>query len=405
MSYRRLLLWSIFLLGLTAVSIFSTRPLLAQSPPPDTLQVVSTADYTFGQQMNFDLSFTNTPAMVRGTLFVTTPQFESSYTAEFAVTAQPGETLQVRQTLDLTSTPLQPFADVTYWWLLEASDGTLYEIPRQTIEYADDQFQWKQTEQAGVQVYWVANGLDLGQITLDIVLESLPAIQSVIQADLPQPLRIYLYPTAADLRAALRLTGQSWLGGHASPEIGVIMLPAENPRTAVVDLRRRLPHELSHLLMYRATGNNYDNVARWFEEGLATSFETVPNPNYEPALTEALDNDDLIPFAELCRTFPEASTSQVYRAYAQSGSLVSYMRTQYGDEAMRQMIAAFADGADCNTAVDRALGQSLDTLVQEWYSSLRPSVVAQLFNPNLVWMLFLFIGFGFVLLLLFIPRR
>lgn len=394
------------MVGATAVFLLTpTRPLFAQTtPPPDSLRAVSTADYNFGQQMNFNLSFINDPAIVRGTLLVTTPQFESSYTADFAINAQPGETLQVQQTLDLISTPLQPFATVTYWWLLETTDGTLYELPRQTIEYADNQFQWKFTEQAGVQVYWVANGLDLGQITLDIVLESLPAVQSVIQADLPQPLRIYLYPTAADLRAALRLTGQSWLGGHASPEIGVIMLPAENPRTAVVDLRRRLPHELSHLLMYRATGTNYGNVARWFEEGLATSFESVPNPNYEPALTEALDNDELIPFADLCYTFPETSTNQLYRAYAQSGSLVNYMRTQYGDEAMRQMIAAFADGADCHTAVERTLGKSLDTLVQEWYNSLRPTAVAQFLNPNLFWLIFLFTGFGLVLLLLFIPK-
>lgn len=376
-----------------------------QQPPPESLQAESSADYTFGQQMNFTLSFTNTPTIERGTLVVNTPQFENSYTAEFAVDVAPGELLQVRQTLDLTSTPLQPFADVTYWWLLETADGTIYEIPRQSIEYADDQFQWKETEQAGVQVYWVADGLDLGQITLDIVLESLPEIQSIIQADLPQPLRIYLYPTAADLRAALRLTGQSWLGGHASPELGVIMLPAENPRTAVVDLRRRLPHELSHLLLYRAVGNNYNQVARWFEEGLATSFETVPNPNYAPALTEALDNDQLIPFDELCYTFPEASTSEVYRAYAQSASLVNYIRTQYGDEVVRQMIAAYADGADCNTAVERTLDKSPEALVQEWHREQRPSAAAQLLDQNLFWMLFLFAGFGIVLLLLFAPRR
>jgi hypothetical protein len=400
--------WLSWLGGFTAVCLlFALAPLPpahANEPPPASLQANSSAGYTFGQQMYFDLSFTNLPPIQRGTLFISTPQFASSYTTDFNINAQPGEQLQIRQTLDLTSTPLQPFATVTYWWLLQGEDGTLYDIPRQTIEYADNQFAWKKTAQDGVEVYWVTDELDLGQMALDVVGESLPAIQAIIPADLPQPLRIYLYPTADDLRAALRLTGQAWLGGHASPEIGVIMLPVENPRTAVVELRRRLPHELTHLLMYRAMGTNYPNVARWFEEGLATSFEAVPNPNYDPALQEALADDTIIPFATLCQSFPESSTEQVYRAYAQSASLVQFIRTEYGDEALRQLIMAFADGADCDTAVQRALNQPLDTLIQAWYTSLRPAPTVQLVNQNLFWLLLIIGGFALVSLLIFVPR-
>lgn len=401
MKYR----WLFFLLGWLAWGAYPVPPAVAQSAVPDTVAPQMGAAYTFGQQFTFTVQLTNNPVLQAATLFVKTPQAETTYSAAFEIAADEGDQLSLAHDLDLTAIRLQPFTTVTYWWNLQAADGTLYELEPQQIEYADDQYQWKETQQAGVKIYWVADGLDLGQVALDVVLEALPRIQSVIQADLPDPLRIYLYPSASDLRAALRLTGQDWVGGHASPELGVILLPAENPRTAVVDLRRRIPHELTHLLISRATGGPaYAAMPRWLDEGLATLFETVPNPNYDPALQDALANDLIIPFDELCQGFPDSSTNQVYRAYAQSGSLVAFIQAQYGNEALQRMLAALADGATCATVVERGLNISQQQLTDDWLRDVQPPSSFNLVSQNLIWLIILFGGFGLTLLLLLNPR-
>jgi hypothetical protein len=374
------------------------------TPPPATLSPTAEASYSFGQQMVFTLQLTNEPDLQSAMLFVSAPLFANTYTAELPITASPGDTLALRHELDLTAVRLAPFSTLTYWWVVQTTTGRSYELPSATLEYADDQFVWKEIERAGVQIFWVADGLDLGQVALDIALESLPRIQSVVQADLPNPLRIYLYPSAADLRSALRLTGQEWVGGHASPELGVILLPAENPRTAVVDLRRRIPHELSHLLVYRATGTGYANMPRWLDEGLATLFESVPNPNYQPALQEALASDQIIPLEEMCTSFPDSSTNQVYRAYAQSGSLVAFIQASYGNVALQNMLAALADGATCETVVSRGLEITPQKLMDDWLRDVQPSTSYNLISQNLIWLIVLFGGFALTLLLLFSGR-
>lgn len=393
-----------FLLLLIACWAVWATPALAQTAVPATLSPEGEVAYAFGQQMTFSLQVRNEPLLQSAVLFVSTPQFENTYSHQLPIEAGKGDLINLRHELDLTAVPLQPFTLVTYWWVLEAADGALYELPHANLEYADDQFVWKETAQAGVEIYWVADGLDLGQVALDVVLESLPRIQSVVQADLPNPLSIYLYPSASDLRAALRLSGQDWVAGHASPELGVVLLPAENPRTAVVDLRRRIPHELSHLLVYRAAGTGYANMPRWFDEGLATLFESVPNPNYEPALQDALASDQIIPFEELCVSFPDSSTNQVYRAYAQSGSLVAFIQARYGNEALQNMLSALADGATCETFVERGLGISQQQLVDDWMRDVQPSTSYNLISQNLIWLIILFGGFAVTLLLLFTGR-
>ena len=131
----------------------------------------------------------------------------------------------------------------------------------------------------------------------------------------------------------------------------------------------------------------------------------VPNPNYEPALTEALAENELIPFTTMCSRFPEESTDQIYVAYAQSRSLMTFIRAKYGNEALRSMIGAYGDGADCETAVSRSLGISLGVLVDDWRNDLQPADSGSLLSQNLIWIIVLFGGFGLTLLLALIPGR
>jgi hypothetical protein len=60
-------------------------------------------------------------------------------------------------------------------------------------------------------------------------------------------------------------------------------------------------------------------------------------------------------------------------AYAQSVSVVRYIQAQYGNQAVRGLVNAFADGADCQSGVQRALGLTLD--------ELKPGLVTQPGTP------------------------
>lgn len=363
----------------------------------------SSADYAFGQVMRFHLTAENPDPIVAASLFFQTASFPNTFVIDVPV--ETGTHISLSKEVDLTQTRLPPFADVTYWWVLRTAESQDLTIPAQTIWYEDDRFEWRMVTQEQLTVHWTGTEAGLGQLALDIVAESLPRLAAVMPVTNETPLNIYIYPSSQDLRAALRLTGRDWVGAHADPQLGVILVTAVNARTAPTDLRRALPHELVHFLLYQAAGVGYETLPMWFNEGLATFVETNPNPNYETALETAVSDGTTLPFTDLCHSFP-AEENKAVLAYAQSLSLVQYIQAHYGNQALRDMVAAYADGANCESGVSRVLQQPLDELAQTWLQTLQPrSPVAQLMQNNALLVLLFVGGFMFTALLIFHPAN
>ncbi len=385
-----------FLLVVLLLSL--PRPAAAQEPV-----FTSSAEYEFGQEMRFYLVAEDVPPITAVSLFLSAPEFPNalSDTVDFAQ----AEPLVISHVLDLGQVRLAPFTTVTYWWVLTTSEGELLTVPQQKLRYADDQFVWQTQEDGGVTVNWTGEDPALGQLALDIVAESLPDVQEFLPAADTGPMQVYIYPTSADLRAALRLTGRDWVGAHAHPELGVILVTAVNPRTAATDLRQSLPHELVHHLLYRVTGPQYDALPVWLSEGLATLAESDPNPSYAVVLETAVANQTTIPFDQLCQTFP-ADEADALLAYAQSYSLVQFIQANYGNRALQEMVLTVADGADCSAVVSRTLDQPLDQLTQSWLRSLQPHPpFLQFWLDNGLILLLLLAGFGVTALLILAPTK
>ena len=266
-------------------------------------------------------------------------------------------------------------------------------VPEQTIVYVDDQFEWQSLAQDGVTVNWTGDDVGLGQLAQDIVVETQPSLAKLIPNTPDSGFDVYIYPSSADLRAALRLTGRDWVGAHAHPELGVLLVTAVNSRTAATDLRQSIPHEMVHFYLYQVLGVNYENLPLWFNEGLASLIESNPNPNYDLVLETAVANQATIPFAQLCTRFPLAEETAVL-AYAQSLSLMEYIQDRYGNSGFQQLIAAYANGGDCDSGVVQALGLSMMELEQAWLQSQQVrSPLSQFFFENGVWLLLLVGGF------------
>lgn len=360
-------------------------------------------DYTFGQTMRFHLRAVADEPIEDAALFFNTPQMDNTFVVEFDV--EPARRLTLTHELPLTQVRLAPFTTVTYWWRL-TTGGEQHRVPEQHVVYVDNRFDWHQMSAGDATVHWTGDdNVQIGQTALDVVAEARPQLEAVIPAAEDTPLRIYIYPSMADLRTALRLTGRDWVAAEAQPELGVILVTAVNPRTAAYDLGQSIPHEMTHLMLYDATGVGYEEIPRWFEEGLATFFEGSPDPNFPLIVQDAIVGRETIPFAELCETFP-ADQDRARLAYAQSLSLIRYLRAQYGNSALTALISAFADGANCQTAPDRVLDISLERLNAEWLEHEQPlSPAARFWQRNGLWIVLLGGGFAFMGLLLLPLRR
>jgi hypothetical protein len=219
----------------------------------------------------------------------------------------------------------------------------------------------------GATVHWTGNGPFFGQTVLDAAELAQNRLTTLLPLDYITPYDIYVYPSSADLRAGLKLSGMNdQIKTH--PELDTILVTSVNPQTAVNDLELSVPYQLTHLLLYRAAGDFFPKIPWWLTEGMAVSVQGSSNPRQEQILQEAVDGGSTIPFWRLCNE-PDESKERTNLASVQSASLVEFIITRYGDLAFIDLIAAYSRGDDCEVGTRRVLNKSLDDLYNAWLSA------------------------------------
>jgi len=355
MSFRSPRLALVFFLLLQAL------PAAAQTQPID---VTTSVEYTFGAALAFRAKITAAAPVARASLFYRAVGAPETVVLLSELSAGPPATAVASQ--DLRARPLIPFAAVEYWWQVDLADGQSSTTVPATFLYEDNRFAWQALRSLPVTVSWASGDTSFGQQALDLAVLTLEELERDLASPAPPALRIYIYPSQADLQTGLQLAGRTWSGAHAEPTLGVVLL-AFGPQN-LADLERSLPHELTHVVLAQRLGEAYASLPAWLGEGLATLQEPSPDAAQRLALEQAAHADSLLPIASLCSAFP-VSADQALLAYAQSASLVQYLRDVYGSGSMAALLDAHAEGASCLGALERVYRRAPDQLFEEWQRS------------------------------------
>jgi len=341
----------------------------AVEAPPAQINATATHAYRYAQHIVFTLTATGERSIGRAVLRFRTP--ELSFDPIPAV-FEPGVTISTMVTHELRGGGLPPFSRVTYWWeLFDEAGNPIAETAPVTFDYIDNRYVWREASRGGVTVHWSEGDTAFGEMVLDAALAALPGIAAETGGVPPSNIAVYVYPSREDLISTLQLGGRDWAGGQARPELGAVLIDLPPGVAAPVDARRVIPHELTHLLVYQATQPGYDYAPAWLDEGLATANEASPDAAQANALQSALEEGHLLSFELLCAPFPDdGHAERVLLAYAQSGSLVQYIRNRYGRQGLQALLTAYRDRAECLPGVERALGVTLARLERDWRASL-----------------------------------
>jgi len=331
------------------------------------------AEHNFAQQIIFTLQVASDAEITQVYLFFRATGDDQAKSVRIE-DLQPGREVSVSYKHDVRLFPLPPFSMVTFWWQIEDSAGNrLTTEPRQR-EYTDNRFRWEQLSDDKIAVNWVEGHGDpvFGQAALDVARASLEEINAELNAPLPESIVIYIYDAQHNLDAAMLLTGREWVVGQAHPELGVVVVAVPYEEGYTSRMARYIPHEITHLLVYQSvTPAGYRYVPEWLDEGLAVANERLPTPEYSVTLEEARTAGQLLALEYLCVPFPPDSHT-TFLAYAQSGSVVRFIRERYGAEKIRALLSAYANGASCASGVQDALNVSLSGLETAWRASLEP---------------------------------
>ncbi|MCP4138907.1 MAG: hypothetical protein GY755_01200 [Chloroflexi bacterium] len=276
---------------------------------------------------------------------------------------------RVSYTYDASEHLLRPFAKISLWFKVTLDNGESETSKKYAMIYDDNRFDWEMREEGMLRVYWDSGDEAFGLAALDVARSGLKEIQTLFPVPLDEPIDIYIYASSVDLQNALFMGGETWVGGHASPALGIVFVAIAPGTQEQIFMQQKIPHELAHILLYRYIGENYNRLPTWLLEGTASIAEQYANPEYELALKRAEESNSLIPIAELCAPFPR-DASQAFLAYAESESFTRYLQNNYGTSGLDDLITAYADGLSCEKGVMNALDNSLTYLDANWQESV-----------------------------------
>jgi hypothetical protein len=345
----RLLLCALLLLPISSVQSQNEEPI-------SNVQL----NYEFGSDIYLTARISD-PSLYSSILLILQPDGHSSRPIEII----PSVDGSVAVDYDLTINPLRPFARVYYWFELTDLDGATHITASYWFDYRDDRFQWESSETELFIINWIDGADNFGQKAQQIARDGLKAATNLLPVTPDLPIRIYVYPDVTSLQQALTLTGQPWTAGHASPDIGVLLVSNGNQSAELIEMERQIPHEIIHILEYKLAGESYSAIPAWLSEGLATSVELYPDPDLQRVLHEAETSGSLLSISSLCDSFPQdAKTAQL--AYAQSLSFVNFLNGRFGSQVFTKLIENAASGQTCTNAVSAATGVTLDQLEKDW---------------------------------------
>ncbi len=348
--------------------------------------VKNEVEYSFAQHVTFSLE-TNSDAEI-SQVYLFFQATGDKQTQSVHVDIEQNKEISTAYVHDLRLSPLPPFATITFWWRIENATGDKHITDPKHFEYRDNRFPWEEVKANGVTVHWIEGRGDpaFGQAALDIAQTALQEANAELRVPKPGPIDIYIYDSHYNLEAAMVLTGREWVSGQAHPELSAIVVAVPSEAGYTSRMKRFIPHEITHLLVYQdVTPAGYRYVPEWLDEGLATANEQLPTPEYTLILEEARAQGQLLPLKDLCVPFsPDSHTALL--SYAQSGSVVQFIRDRYGAQGIRALLDAYTNGASCASGVQDALHISLSKLESSWRTNLEPQTRWQtLTKPIGVW--------------------
>ena len=298
-------------------------------------------------------------------------------------TLQVGADGSVSFTYDASLNVIPPFSWIVFWFQATLNDNQTYTSDPIRFQYKDDRFPWRDVSRENVNVHWYAGDDAFGSAALDAAASGMLAMSEFIPISLNDPVDVYIYSNTNDLQDTLLLGGEEWAGGHANPEIGVVLVAIAPGAGQGIEMQTKIPHELAHVMLYRSLGDTYATQPLWLLEGIASTMELYPNPDYARALEIASNDDSLLAFEDLCASFP-ADAGSAYLAYAQSQSFVSYIRDSFGSAGLTRLTNSYSEGFGCELGATSALGTPLSQLDARWRENVLGQNMAGVATRNLL---------------------
>jgi len=339
-------------------------PIASASVQPPIIVAEQRAQIDFPLTVTFLLSATVPVPVDRAELRYRTSghEFSNAAVVEFEETSE----VQSQYTVDAQIDYIEPGVDISYYWIFGNRDGPVAQTDPSTLTWIDGSFDWERIDSEDVSLYVYEEDAEFNQYILQVAQESADKYQLAYDISGIEPMRIWVYANGRDFSSTLRQNSESWIGGFSLPQAGVIAVPIESGDSYSVD--RVISHEVSHHVLYQAAKNPFSYPPTWFDEGLAVVGQLAGNESDLQIVLGALEEGNLPTLQTLSSSFP-TDPAAANRSYATSHMAVEFIMSQWGEQAIGDIILAFREGVTADQALQATLGvdtAGLDALFRDW---------------------------------------
>jgi hypothetical protein len=262
---------------------------------------------------------------------------------------------------------LPPGTQIRWQWVVTDSAGKTYQTELQNLMVQDQRYSWDTFSADGITIQWYVGANRFGKDMHQIATNSIDRLTNQMGLIAEDGIYITIYPDSNGVRDVL-FAATEWVGGVAFPSYNATIMgisPDENEWANQV-----IPHELTHLLIGTMMFNCYGiSAPTWLDEGLAEYGENAIDTAYRSEVTSALEDDTLPNLVSLEDGF-SAFGSDARLSYKQSGVVVHYLISTYGQDKITELLLTMKSGQDTDDALMAVYGFDTNGLDKEWRASL-----------------------------------
>ncbi len=200
-----------------------------------------------------------------------------------------------------------------------------------------------------------------------------PALKKELENTLARP--VNFRPTVLLVKESerfQRMAGTNLIVAFAIPEKNLMVIDYSKTRTDPFSIETTMKHELCHLLLHNHIKEA--TLPKWLDEGIcqwvSDGISEIIMTQKRSVLDEAILSGRYISIRALTGRFPRDERYLVL-AYEESKSVVEYMISSFGKEAVLSVLNYLEEGAEMDEALMRGLSISLDELESRWHHHLR----------------------------------
>tara|TARA_B100000941_G_scaffold290875_1_gene275497 strand:+ start:3261 stop:4529 length:1269 start_codon:yes stop_codon:yes gene_type:complete len=263
---------------------------------------------------------------------------------------------------------MPPGSKIEYYFEIFNKDGSSYRTEKKYDILLDNRFDWDVARGEIVDVYYHGPVSRRAKNVLEASEKSVKDISELLGVESNNRISLIMYNNYSEMFDVVVKKSQTQAGslvteGQAFATESIVIVDGGSRSALGV-----ATHEITHIIVARATKDSYTGVPLWLNEGLAEYGNIEPDSGYDRYLEWAVDTNRLFPFSSLNR-FP-GNPNLTLVAYGQSRSFIEYLVSEYPKKNMKILMNEISNRNSFGDSFITAYGKNLIDIEEEWKKEL-----------------------------------